>query len=111
MLTMPVQVSQGEYALFVVLEDDNIVRMKEYDPAEVDLHKLGPPWNKLRLRTVIVGYLAPGEDTKEFHRLIGEGRPKAAIRYLNRGFRFRPERGDHDADYLPLRFKPGETKH
>jgi hypothetical protein len=111
MLIMPVQVTPGEYSIFVILEDDNIARIKEHDPAEVNIHKLGSQWSKLRLRDVVIGYLAPGADTREFHRLIGERKMKEALKHLSHGFRYRPEAGDHDANYFSIKPDESETKH
>jgi hypothetical protein len=79
----------------IILQDGNIERMRAYDPVEVPLSMLPSNYAGLRLKDVTVTY-ATDEDIKEMERLAQQGEIRDALRYLTRGFRFRPDRGDHD---------------
>lgn len=46
---------------------------------------------------MILAYLTENE-AKEFPQRM-QADPKAALRWLTRGFRYRPDQGDHDDDY------------
>jgi len=94
-----------EYDLFIVLEDENLARMKEYDPAEIEPSNMGAPWNGLRLRRILLCYANP-EDAKLLPGLIRDGRGKEVMDILTRGWRFRPELGDHDGPYINMGAKP-----
>lgn len=92
---IPWQVDATHYSLMIVLQDGNIERLREHDPVEVPLTMLGPKFAGLQLRDVTVTY-ATDEDIREVERLGQQGDIRDALRYLTRGFRFRPDRGDHD---------------
>ena len=95
MMILPVQLTPDSYSLFVLLEDDNIERIKEYDPAEINIYKLTKPWSELKLLDVVVTYLAPA-DKDEFLRLCTMSNRREALKLVTRGFRYRPDKGDHD---------------
>ncbi len=103
MITIPIQQNATEYDLWVVLGDENLTRIREYDPAEIVTAKLGMPWRGLRLRNVMICYA----NTEEIERLVSAPTRAAVLllikEVLSRGFKFRPERGDHDGDYQPPR--------
>lgn len=99
MFCLPLQIDEREYALYVFLEEENLDRMKEYDPAEVNTARLGEAFLRLRLREVIIGY-ATAADLKTVIELCHVGKPRKALRYMTRGFRYRPDQGDHDGPYL-----------
>lgn len=98
MLMIPV-LNKGRVDLLIVLEDDNIERIKQYDPAEVKWSQI--PWPDVRPRTIGIGY-ATAEEIKKIHKLAEEGKPQEAIKLVTRGFKFRPERGDHDFGPISL---------
>lgn len=98
MQIIPFQTGPASYNIFVVLEDDNLARLREYDPAQLGLEKLPAKWNALRLGTVIIGY-ATQHDIAQVHFLLHEGEVKRALELLSRGFVFDPTRGDSDAPY------------
>ncbi len=104
MLTIPIRINATEYSIFVVLEDENLTRMRWYDPAEVVTSKMGE-WAKLKVRDIIIGY-GSADDIAEVHRLSAEGKGKEALRLLTRGWKFRPLLGDSDESYTPLPKKP-----
>jgi hypothetical protein len=98
MFAIPMKVSATHYDLFLCLEDENIERIKAYDPAEVLTSLMGEPWNGMLVRGFIVTYAAPGE-LAEVTRLCNEGRAEAALRLLSRGWKYRPDQGDSDDTY------------
>lgn len=98
---IPWQVDATHYSLMIVLQEGNIERLREYDPVEVPLTMLGPKFAGLQLRDVTVTY-ATDEDIREVERLGQQGDIRGALRYLTRGFRFRPDRGDHDNPWQHL---------
>lgn len=107
MFALPIQVSESEYAVYVFLENENLERMREYDPAVVTAQALGESFARLRFKEVIIGY-ATQEDLAKVIGMCGDGKPREALRYMTRGFRYRPDRGDHDGPYLSL--KPSKEK-
>lgn len=99
MMILPFRTTaDGEYALFVVLEKENVDRMRIHDPAEVLSKNLGPAWQGLRMDAVIIAYANP-EEAKQFTELCQAGKPLEAMKLLSRGFRFRPGDGDRDGKY------------
>jgi hypothetical protein len=101
MLLIPLAMSLNRYRLIVVLQADNITRIKEADPASVDLWKLGEPWTMLRLNDIHITY-ASEADTAVVASLAKEGKHKEIVEFLGRGWKYRPEAGDHDGPPKPL---------
>jgi hypothetical protein len=106
MMVLPFSDTETTYRLFIVLEDDNLSRMKEYDPAQFNMPV--PGFEEKRLTMVIVGY-ANAADRQWIMQLIQDEKPREALRYLSRGWQFRPDLGDYDGPPLSLRDK-GEQK-
>jgi hypothetical protein len=100
MLSLPFKVSDTEMDLFVILEDDNIERIKQYDPAEIVRSNLGP-MARLTIRNVVIMY-ASKADIATVMPMFENGDPNQAMRHLSRGFRYRPDAGDHDDGYKSL---------
>ena len=98
MLTIPIQRSASEFDLYVVLEDENLKRIRDYDPCEIATSKLGPIWNAMRLRTVCL-YFATADEIKVLTSIQDRTGVLKFIDCLARGFKFRPELGDSDANY------------
>lgn len=101
MFCLPLQLSDDEYALYVFLESENLERMHAYDPAVVTTRALGESFARLRCKEVVVGYAA-AEDLATVMGMCREGKPVEALRHMTRGFRYRPDQGDHDGPYLSL---------
>lgn len=102
MFTIPFQISETEFSIMIVLQDENIERMKEYDPAELSLPLLsGPFLNVLDLRDIIISY-ATADDYQKVTELCRRREPHKALKYLSRGFKFRPDKGDSDLPYESL---------
>jgi len=69
--------------------------MKAYDPVEVPIKDLPPEYSGLTFKDVIVTF-ATDADVAHVEQLARAGQGREALRYLTRGFRYRPDRGDHD---------------
>ena len=95
--TIPLQVSPLHYSLFVILTDENLERIKNYDPAEVVTKEivkaLGPPFDWLTLRDIVITY-ATADEVPVVDRLLTEKKVDEALKLLTRGYRFRPDLGD-----------------
>lgn len=108
MYVLPFQTTPEEYSIFVLLDDEGIERIKAYDPAQVDVAKTlaGMPVRPgQRLMHIIIGY-ANQEDMKHVLELFQQGLRAEALKFLSRGFEFRPDLGDHDGPYVTLLRKP-----
>lgn len=94
MISIPFQISEREYCVYIGFDEEGLERMKAYDPGEVIVRDFGPPFTQLRLKDIIVGYYT-AKDLEEIQRLGAAGKGREALRHLTRGYAFRPERGDH----------------
>lgn len=86
------------YDLCVILQDDNIARMKTYDPAELLTANLPQIYQSRKIRNVIIMY-ATEEEVPRITAMCRAGQIKEALKYLSRGWVFRPEAGDNDDPY------------
>src|SRR5262245_5640908 len=100
MQAIPYRLNEDEYNVCLILEDENVARIKDHDPAELIISYLPEEWRQLRLNTVIITY-ASGGDLLEMRKLLDAGEIKQALRFLCRGFRFRPDKGDADLKTYP----------
>ena len=98
MMVIPFQISERAYNVFILLEDENVQRIKKYDPAQWEPKKMGGIWSNLRLNTVLIGY-ANAVDAAKVLQLAQSGKTDEALKMLSRGFEFRPDLGDHDNPY------------
>lgn len=96
MMALPMEIAPGVYSIFLILEAENIERMKMNDPAEFNMYKLPPPWSEMTLRDIVI--LTPSaEDLAVAMKLFDEDKGAEAMKFLSRGYRFRPELGDGGA--------------
>ena len=104
MLLLPIPHPGGLIDLLIVLEDENLVRIKEHDNAEVHWQQL--PTKGMTLRTIGIAYANP-EEAKKIYEWAEEGKVQECVQLLlkqsREGFRYRPELGDHD--YGPMTIK------
>jgi hypothetical protein len=107
MFVIPFRISAREYSMYIVLDDENLERIKKYDPAEVTLRSMGGEWARSTLKDVIIAYATSAEQ-QQVLELCATGKVKDALRLLSRGFRYRPDQGDYDGPYLSAKTKPGE---
>lgn len=98
MKLVPFETKQGEFNVFAILEDTNIERLKKFDPAQIDVKKMGQPWSSMRLNTVVIGYCPPA-DRQLIDNLFARGQAARAIEFLSRGFEYRQDLGDTDEPY------------
>ena len=102
MLILPFQLSPSEtYSLFIGFDDEGIDRLRTYDPGVVQQDQLPPEWSQLKLVEVIVGYYT-ADDQQHIVSLLQDGHFREALRYLTRGFTYKPELGDHDGPAVSL---------
>ena len=91
MLILPVETKgHRKDAIIVVLDNDNLSRMAEADPVEIDMRKTG----KTLVNPIVL--ICHEEPTPEFMQIINGGDLNKIIAHLQRGWKFRPEKGDHD---------------
>ena len=87
----------GSVDLLMVLSDENIERIKRYDPAQMPWETLPIEYAMRRPHTIGVAY-ATAEELAEIERLSASdpGWKEKALKMLSRGFEYRPDLGDHD---------------
>ena len=98
MMLIPYAVNESQFDVFIVLEPDNVDRIVNQDPGELDLRKLGTNWAGITLRKIFIGY-ADAATRSQIERRFQEGDLQGALAWLSRGWQFRPEAGDNDLEY------------
>ncbi len=93
LLVIPFSVTNVGYSLMIVLQEGNIDRIREYDPAVVVMRELPPDMGQL---VDVVVTFATTEDAAFIEECGRTGRISEALKRLTRGYRFRPDLGDHD---------------
>lgn len=104
MILIPFQINEQEFNIFCALQQENIERIREYDPAQIEPYKLGAGWDKLKLNIVFIGY-ANNRDIQRIQAWIAVGQLDEALKHLSHGFQFKPEAGDHDKLYQSMKEK------
>jgi hypothetical protein len=61
MFVLPFSIDPETYSIFVVLDDENLSRIKEYDPAEVVTKLFGPPWTGRKVKDIVITYATEAE--------------------------------------------------
>lgn len=98
MMTVPLQVDSANYDLFIILEDENLERLKKHDPAEIVRKNLGAHWLHLRIRNVLILY-ATADETRRLSECANKPAIVDMLKQLSRGWAHRPDQGDHDGPY------------
>jgi hypothetical protein len=98
MMTVPLQVNAVQFDLFVILEIENIERIKQYDPAEIVGKNLGHPWKDLKIRNVMILF-ATAEETKRLSGCPSKEAVVTMLKELSRGWTYRPDKGDSDSSF------------
>lgn len=101
MRVIPLERKDGTYTVFMILGDRGIERIKDHDPAELTLLKLGAPWNGKKLRDIIITYASP-EEVKKLDAAAKTGDVVEVLKYLTRNWKFLPDEGDNDLPYIPV---------
>jgi hypothetical protein len=69
MISIPYQITETEYGIFLALEEENLERIRAYDPAQLEVSKLlREPFKSMKLIAVTVGFIN-AEDKAEAVRL------------------------------------------
>lgn len=98
MILLPIETEgHKEDAVIIVLDPSQIERLNMADPAEVVLRQTG---KHLVNPTIQICLERP---SKEWTRILQSGDLKAILKFLGRGFKFRPDKGDHDRGPESLR--------
>ena len=99
MICIPFQTSKTNYSMFIVIQQDNVDRMKQNDPIHINISRRFPPeWSDLPVSDIHIAY-ASEEDMLTIMELMNRRDLKGAFNFLSRGFKFQPEKGDHDQPY------------
>lgn len=89
MLVLPIETpDHGDDCLIVVLGTDNVERMAEHDPAEIDWRASGRTLVNPRI------LLCYEKDQAALMRALATNDLRKFVKYLSRGFRDRPDKGD-----------------
>lgn len=107
MLILPLPRTDGKFELVVVLEDENIERIKRYDPAQFEMEKVTEDGERIGLARLTIAYASPA-DLLWIRELVERGKNGEALKFIARGWEYRPDLGDHDGKPVPLAKKAGE---
>lgn len=98
MMCIPMQSGPNEFVVHLILGNENIERLKAYDPAEFLIGHLPPPYRTWTLKGVMLMYATP-EEQQRLQQIGDVDRLIAELKQLSRGWTYKPEQGDHDGDY------------
>ncbi len=105
MMALPVIVNERCYDLFIILQDDNIERMKVYDPTEVILANFADRFIDRLVRNIVIMY-GNEADIVRFTAMCQTGDVQGALRYMARGYKWRPQDRDESGGYESLLENP-----
>lgn len=92
MILIPIETEKHDAdAAIIVVSEANLERMRAADPVELDLSKCGHTLINPRIMICV-----ERENDPRMAALMNAGDLAGVIAYLTRGFKFRPEKGDHD---------------
>jgi hypothetical protein len=77
-------------ALIVIINKSNVERMKRADPAEIKLKELT---GNLVSPVIMIAY---EDSSPQLAKLIQSGDIKGIVKFLQRGWAFKPDKGDND---------------
>ena len=86
MMVMPFQVNPLEYMLLVLLKDDNVDRIRQYNPAEINLEALDSLFHTLKLKEIHISYADEADDAV-LHDLARAQDVRAIVKHFSRGLR------------------------
>jgi hypothetical protein len=110
-LVIPFAIDARRYSVYVGFDDEGMERLKAYDPGELVLKQLGEPWISRELKDVLIGYCSPADFAKIQEIIAETNNPGEALLYLTRGWKYRPDAGDHDFGPISVKIDPNATKH
>lgn len=100
MLLIPLHWPNGKFDLVVVLEEENLDRMKEADPAEIRWEQLGA-FAAYKPSVVRICY-GDAATCQGICKLMERGKVMEAVELVSHNWKFRPEAGDHDFGPISL---------
>jgi len=104
MMLAPLQINAEEYIIICALQDENLERIKQKDPAQLQIYRLGEPFSKLNLREVHLTHITDKE-MEVIQTMISNGEDvRGFLKKLCSGWKYRPDKGDNDLP--PATLKP-----
>jgi len=94
MIAIPLQISATHYNLYIIMEQDNLDRIRAYDPAVIETSKFPPDWKHLLVNEVVLMFAT----AEEIKASASTRNVPEMLNNLSRGFKYRPDLGDHDSD-------------
>lgn len=85
-------------AVVVVADEENVQRLNERDPIDIDIKKFGPPFADLKIARLLI-CIEDEAGIKKIGELKAKNDITGLIDHVLRGWKFRPERGDSDKPY------------
>lgn len=101
---LPIPQNENKLSLLIVLEDDNVARIKEHDCAEIHWNQVQRMYPRMTPATIGIAYATPSEMV-QIQAFIEKDDVKSAIKLLTVGFKYRPEAGDHDFGPVSIKGK------
>jgi hypothetical protein len=98
MIVIPFQIepSGRTFSVLVILEQENIDRLKEYDPATIGVATQFPkPWCDMKLYEIVISF-GTSEDIAKARNMTNF---TDVLKHFTKGFKFSPELGDSDDNY------------
>jgi hypothetical protein len=89
----------GSREVIIILDRDNIERIKEKDPVCIACNE--PPFDRMIVRAIGITFATEAE-MMHYHQLGRQGKVAEVVRLATAGWKFRPEKGDHDRGPEPL---------
>jgi hypothetical protein len=99
---VPIKRDDGSYTLFIILDDSGLDRLKDHDPSHLEIHRMGEPWVSLKMNDCMIVYATQEELFQIDHCPTGKEIVEL-LKHMTRGWKHRPDLGDHDGDYLDVR--------
>lgn len=93
MQAIPVILSDDYYDLFIIVEEENVLRMKAYDPPEITTLQLPVEFHSRKVNNIVLMY-ATEEDLVRVTAACDANDLQGALRILSRGYRWRPDSGN-----------------
>jgi len=83
----------GTFDLLIVLEDENLARMRDGDPANFMPETAEAGLATKPIRTIVIASEGP-HNIAHLKELAAAGDLRGILKLINRGFEHRPEQGD-----------------
>lgn len=97
MILLPMVRRNGSVDLLIVLDEQNIERIMQYDPAEVIWPQMPHEYSARRPNCIAITFATAAELAEIERMSLKDPEWKAkALSLLSRGFKFQSDKGDHD---------------